>query len=208
MVNKITTTELRQGKINGGIIFQGCAEPHEDWVNGINEMLTDERILLEGTKYKPEDVYTFQHEGITNLVFPFEPVKLDIGKLAMWRLATHGTFSAKWVEDYVDNRLGGPLPKSDNELRVKPNCPPFEKDGDIITLTIIASRALRNCGMEEEAIEMYERIRTAGSYDKALEVVGEYVNITSVDDGEGEGEGIGSGLSPDDDLEEDYGMEM
>ena len=91
---------------------------------------------------------------------------------------------------------------------MKPNCPPFEKDGDIITLTIIASRALRNCGMEEEAIEMYERIRTAGSYDKALEVVGEYVNITSVDDGEGEGEGIGSGLSPDDDLEEDYGMEM
>ena len=136
MVNKITTTELRQGKINGGIIFQGCAEPHEDWVNGINEMLTDEGILLEGTKYKPEDVYTFQHEGITNLVFPFEPVKLDIGKLAMWRLATHGTFSAKWVEDYVDNRLGGPLPKSDNELRVKPNCPPFEKDGDIITIDI------------------------------------------------------------------------
>ena len=89
MVNKITTTELRQGKINGGIIFQGCAEPHEDWVNGVNDMLTDEGILLEGTKYKPEDVYSFEHEGITNLVFPFEPVKLNIGKLAMWRLATH-----------------------------------------------------------------------------------------------------------------------
>ena len=37
MVNKITTTELRQGKINGGIIFQGCAEPHEDWVNGVRK---------------------------------------------------------------------------------------------------------------------------------------------------------------------------
>ena len=57
MVNKITTQELRQGKINGGIIFQGCAEPHDDWVNGVNDMLTEEGILLEGTKYKPEDCY-------------------------------------------------------------------------------------------------------------------------------------------------------
>ena len=97
MVKKITTTELRQGKINGGIIFQGCAEPHDEWVTGVNDMLTEAGILLEGTKYKPEDVYTFQHEGITNLVFPFEPVKLDIGKLAMWRLATHGTSAQSWL---------------------------------------------------------------------------------------------------------------
>ena len=61
MVNKITTTELRQGIINGGIIFQGCAEPHDEWVTGVNDMLKEAGILLEGTKYKPEDVYTFQH---------------------------------------------------------------------------------------------------------------------------------------------------
>lgn len=55
---------------------------------------------------------------------------------------------------------------------------------------------------------MCDRIYESDSYDKALCIIGEYVNITSVDDGEGEGEGIGSGLSPDDDPEEDYGMEM
>lgn len=58
MVKKITTTELRQGKINGGIIFQGCAEPLDEWVTGVNDMLTEAGILLEGTKYKPEDVYS------------------------------------------------------------------------------------------------------------------------------------------------------
>ena len=56
---------------------------------------------------------------------------------------------------------------------------------------------------------MCDRIYESDSYDKALCIIGEYVNITSVDDGEGEGEGIGSGLSPDDEEpEEDYGMEM
>ena len=62
--------------------------------------------------------------------------------------------------------------------------------------------------MAEQAKEMCDRIYESDSYDKALCIIGEYVNITSVDDGEGEGEGIGSGLSPDDDCEEDYGMEM
>ena len=209
MVKKITTTELRQGKINGGIIFQGCAEPNEDWVNGVNEMLTDEGILLEGTKYKPDDVYSFEHEGITNLVFPFEPVKLDIGKLAMWRLATHGTFSAKWVEDYVDNRLGGPLRKDEPEQKKKPDCALIGQDGNIFNLMGIASRTLRKHGLADQAKEMCDRIYESDSYDKALCIIGEYVNITSVDDGEGEGEGIGSGLSPDDEEpEEDYGMEM
>ena len=61
----------------------------------------------------------------------------------------------------------------------------------------------------DQAKEMCDRIYESDSYDKALCIIGEYVNITSVDDGEGEGEGIGSGLSPDDEEpEEDYGMEM
>ena len=175
MVNKITTQELRQGKINGGIIFQGCAEPHDDWVNGVNDMLTEEGILLEGTKYKPEDVYSFEHEGITNLVFPFEPVKLDIGKLAMWRLATHGTFSAKWVEDYVDNRLGGPLRNDEPEQKKKPDCALIGQDGNIFNLMGIASRTLRKHGIDRITIE-YSRVT---KYDKPKELSdNEYDYIT------------------------------
>ena len=204
MVKKITTTELRQGKINGGIIFQGCAEPHDEWVTGVNDMLTEAGILLEGTKYKPEDVYTFQHEGITNLVFPFEPVKLDIGKLAMWRLATHGTFSAKWVEDYVDNRLGGPLRSDEPEQKKKPDCALIGQDGNIFNLMGIASRTLRKHGMADEAKEMTDRIYLSGSYGEALCIIGEYVNITS--DGDTEGEGFDSPVEDEPDDEMEMGM--
>jgi hypothetical protein len=35
-----------------------------------------------------------------------EDVKLDIGKLAIWRLASHDTFGGTWLSDYLPNRLG------------------------------------------------------------------------------------------------------
>lgn len=36
--------------------------------------------------------------------------------------------------------------------------------------------------MSEEASEMTDRIYKSGSYEEALGIIGEYVNITSVDD--------------------------
>ena len=51
----------------------------------------------------------------------------------------------------------------------------------------IASRTLREHDMAEQATEMCERIRNCGNYYSALGVIGEYVNITSVED-EDEGE--------------------
>lgn len=50
---------------------------------------------------------SFCHEGLTNLLFPFEDVKLDLGKLAIWRIKSHETFGGTWLSDYVPNRLGG-----------------------------------------------------------------------------------------------------
>ena len=46
----------------------------------------------------------------------------------------------------------------------------------------IAARTLRQNGMPQEAVEMRERIRASGSYDEALCIIGEYVNITSDDE--------------------------
>ena len=46
----------------------------------------------------------------------------------------------------------------------------------------IAARTLKNNGMTEEAAEMQQRITSSGNYDNALCIIGEYVNITSVDD--------------------------
>ena len=87
---EITINELRQMKHKEGMILQGCGGDIQEWVIGINELLTQEDILLEGTKF--ENVRSFFHEGSTNLLFPFEDVKLDFGKLAIWRLRSHGTF--------------------------------------------------------------------------------------------------------------------
>lgn len=36
-----------------------------------------------------------------------ETVKVDIGKLAMWRIKTHEQFGGTWLSDYVPNKLGG-----------------------------------------------------------------------------------------------------
>lgn len=73
-----------------------------------------------------------------------------------------------------------------SENKKKPDCPLIGQDGNIFNLMGIASRTLRRNGMAEEAKEMTNRIYQSGSYDEALCIMGEYVNITSVDEIEDE----------------------
>ena len=51
------------------------------------------------------------------------------------------------------------------------------EDGNIFNLIGIATRTLRQNGMADEAVEMRSRILALESYDKALCIIGEYVNI-------------------------------
>lgn len=119
-VKQITTDDLRKMKGTEGLIPQGCGGSLDEWIDGINDLLTESEILLNGTKFKAENCCVFENEGLTNLMVPFsEDVKLDMGKLAMWRLQTH---------------------------------------------------------------EMCDRICASGSYDEALCIIGDYVNITGEDD--------------------------
>ncbi len=104
-MKQITTEELRRLTGSEGLILQGCGGDLNDWVNGINKILTDEGILLGGDTFK--EVSSFQHEGGTHLLFGMDNVNLHIGKLAMWRLMTHGSLGGTWLSDYVPNRLGG-----------------------------------------------------------------------------------------------------
>ncbi len=184
-IKKITADDLRQMKDSEAFILQGCGGSLDEWVDGINDLLTKSGILLEGTKFKAENCSAFEHDGLTCLMFPFsENVKLDVGRLAMWRLQTHQDFGGTWLSDYVPNRLGGFIDSVQGAQ--KPDCPLIGQDVNIYNLTGIASRTLRQNGMSEQATEMCSRItETAGSYSKALSIIGEYVNITSVDDGQG-----------------------
>ena len=106
-VKQITTDDLRRMEDQEGLVLQGCGGPPQEWVDGINGLLTEAGILLDGSLFKLEDVSLFQHGGLTCLLFPFEGVKLDMGRLAMWRIQTHGQFGGTWLSDYVPNRLGG-----------------------------------------------------------------------------------------------------
>lgn len=181
-VKQITTDNLRKMKDKEGLILQGCGGDLQEWVDGINEELTKANILLGSTKFKAESCCVFENEGLTCLLLPFsEDLKLDMGKLAMWRLQTHEQFGGTWLSDYVDNRLGGFITEETTEKK-KPDCKLIGEDGNIFNLMGIASRTLRQNGMAEQAVEMRDRIRESGSYDKALCIIGEYVNITGGDE--------------------------
>ena len=61
--------------------------------------------------------------------------------------------------------------------RNKPDCKLIGEDGNIFNLMARAARTLRENDLSEEAKEMRDRITSSGSYDEALCIIGEYVNI-------------------------------
>lgn len=180
-MRKVSIKELRCMKDKEGLVLQGCGGDLQEWENGINNILTDQNILLNGTRFK--NVMSFQKDGLTNLLFPFEDVEINIGKLAMWRLQTHGQFGGTWLSDYVDNRLGGFVESTE---KFKPDCALIGANGNIFNLLGIAKRTLIDNGMVAESKEMCSRIYQCVSYSEALNVLDDYVHITSVDEDTGE----------------------
>lgn len=190
-IEKIAADALRRMKEREGLVLQGCGGDLQEWQDGINDLFTQEKLLLEGTRF--ENIYVFENDGMTNLLFPFDDgVKLDMGALAIWRLSTHSQFGGTWLSDYIPNRLGGFVEDKQKEERVKPDCPLIGQDGNIFNLMGIAARTLRQNGMADQAREMCSRItETALSYHEALGIIGEYVHITSIgEDGMADDEGM------------------
>ncbi len=66
--------------------------------------------------------------------------------------------------------------------RAPVDCPLIGENGNIYNLVGIASRTLKRNGLSDEASEMMEKVFGSGSYEEALGIIGEYVNITSVDE--------------------------
>ena len=170
-VKQITIDNLRHMDGKEGLVLQGCGGDLQEWLDGINSMLTEDGILLDGSRF--ESVSVFQHDGLTNLLFSFEGVELDMGKLAMWRLQTHGRFGGTWLSDYVPNRLGGfiqtpPLQKPKMEL--------VGHDSNIFSIMGRASFLLQMAGMNAENKEMVDRVTSCKDYDKALNIISEYVD--------------------------------
>lgn len=104
-IKSISLHELRKMNDREGLVLQGCGGDLNEWVNGINDTLTKRGILRGGSRF--ERVYSFKNGNLSCLLFPFEDVWLDVGKLAIWRLQTRENFGSIWLSDYVNNYLGG-----------------------------------------------------------------------------------------------------
>ena len=170
MIQEKATEDLRHMTNEEGLILQGCGGDLQEWVDGINDLLTQEGILLNGTKF--EHAATFQHDGLTNLMFSFEGVQLNVGKLAMWRIQTHSQFGGTWLSDYVPNRLGGFIQE---QKLVKPKMELLGRDGNIFSIMGTASQLLQMAGMHDQNKEMIDRVTSCRDYDQALHIISEYV---------------------------------
>jgi hypothetical protein len=183
-VNPVTIEELRKMNATEGLVLQGCGGEAKEWIDGINGVFKRAGILLENSAFKEDNCYTFKNDDLTCILFPFnDDVSVDLGKMAMWRLQTYQDLGGTWFSDYVDNRLGGFINENDSvEEKVKPDCALIGEDGNIYNLMALASRTLKNHSMVDEASEMIDRINSCSSYNEAINIIGEYVNITSTED--------------------------
>lgn len=127
-IKNIELKELLNMKDKEGLVIQGCGGDLRDWQNGINDVLTKAEILLDGTKFN--DCISFKNNGVTCMIYPFdENVKLDIGKLAFWRIGSYSVLGGMWLSDYIDNKLSMYQDKMQ-----KPNCNLIGQNGNIFNL--------------------------------------------------------------------------
>ncbi len=131
MVKQITTDDLRRMGDQEGLVLQGCGGDPQEWVDGINDMLTEAGILLNGSAFQAENVSVFQQGELTNMLFPFEGVELEVGKLAMWRIQTHAQFGGTWLSDFVVAKCA-PSVSAYGENSVRSLAPPLPTKSSIL----------------------------------------------------------------------------
>ena len=61
MIEKITVEELKQMQEKEGIVFQGCGGELQEWEDGVNELLTESGILLDGDTFKNVYAVSYTH---------------------------------------------------------------------------------------------------------------------------------------------------
>jgi hypothetical protein len=85
---------------NEGLVMLGCGGELEEWVQGIHNILLKEGIV-ENEKWCDKAIGLTSTGGRTDLLLNFaQNAKINIGKMAMWRLAFG---SCSWLSDYVVN---------------------------------------------------------------------------------------------------------
>ncbi len=67
VVKQIAAEDLRHMNNQEGLVLQGCGGPPQEWVDGINNLLTEAGILLDGSTFHTENIIKamdpLQHNG-------------------------------------------------------------------------------------------------------------------------------------------------
>ncbi len=146
-ITAVSIEKIRQMEGQEGLVLQGCGGDLKEWVDGINGELAEAGILKHGSKF--ENVFSFENDGLACLLYPFDGVSPDMGKLAVWRLRTHDSYGGAWLSDYVPNRMGGFLGKTEKDTAARTDCDFSGQDGNVFNLAGIAARTLRRHGQEK-----------------------------------------------------------
>ena len=65
-ISTVTVDDLRRMNGKEGLVLQGCGDDPQEWLDGINDLLTDEGILKNGSKF--ENISVFQNGSLTNIL--------------------------------------------------------------------------------------------------------------------------------------------
>lgn len=118
MIIKKKTFEDLMNLNTEGLVLLGCGGDLNEWINGVTEILVEEKIIKSTNPLDTFDkpFYVRTTGGRTDLVLPFKKhAKINISKLAMWRLRFG---DASWISDYINNyasQHGVELDKLDDE---------------------------------------------------------------------------------------------
>ena len=176
-ITKITLDELREMTETNGFVLQNCVGDPQEWVDAINETLTEKGILRNGEAFINVPMLT--HNGATNLLFFMDGLSASTAGITAWVHETRSTVEGMMLNDYREKMFGIYVPTP--EQRQKPDAPIIGADGNVFSLVGIASRTLKRAGQHDAAAEMWERVQECSGYDAALAVLMDYVEPVSAE---------------------------
>lgn len=100
-IKEINTNRVRKlAEQTEYLVWQGCGGSLEEWAEGIQKTMIDEKVADKN--YKLKELYVFTNKnGLTCLLQPLD--NLSISKLAIVRLQLRSIFGTMWLSDFIDN---------------------------------------------------------------------------------------------------------
>lgn len=194
-----------------GLVFYGCGGDLREWVNGLGGVMETAGVVAAPAleRFDVASICSVQTTGgRTDLVMPFgEGEGIDIGRMAMWRLAFG---DCSWMSDYVVNYRSqhGEAELEGDELGFDDDADELEDDeyevgedsearypqvrvrlvgadGNAFAVIGRVTQALRDglkeAGMEHRAImsevSAFQKEATSGDYDHLLATAMRWVTV-------------------------------